>query len=96
MSTITSPVFSEVAIVLGDRDINELFRSSLFSAVRSVYEVKPFHLVFSLEVWEGYRKPATKDFKTHMNAEAAKGGFDFLPRPPVITFNIRARYARFA
>jgi len=95
LSTITSSVFSEVVMVLEDSDVHDVIPWGLFSVVRSMYEVKPFHLVFSLEIWEGDRKRATERFKRLIDAEAAKGGLDFLPCPPVIAFNTRAARDRF-
>jgi len=94
MLTITSPAFSEVVIVLGDGAINDtwFFQHWLFDVVRTMHEVKPFRLVFCLEVWEGVREYTVGRLKRHINAEAAEGGLDFLPCPPVITSNTRATY----
>jgi len=94
MATITSPVFSDVVIVLEDGAIDNPWfsRYRLFHAVRSVHEVKPFRLVFCLEVWEGSLEYTVGRLKRYINAEAAEGGLDFLPRPPVIVSNTQATY----
>jgi len=96
LPTITSSVFSEVIIIFEDSDIQDFFPWGLFNVVRGMYEVKPFHLVFSLETWERNRKRATERLKWLIDAEAAKGGLDFLPCPPVIVFNTRAASDRYA
>jgi len=77
LPTITSSMFSEVVIVFEDSDIQDLFPWGLFSVVRGMYEVKPFHLVFSLETWEGNQECATESLKRLIDGEAAKGGLDF-------------------
>ena len=61
-----------------------------------MYEVKPFHLVFSLEIWEGDRNSTTEILKRYIEAEEAKGGLEFLPCPPVIVFNTRTARNQFA
>ena len=98
LSTITSPVFSEVVIVLQDNDIRDfrLFRCGLFSIVQGMYEVKPLRLVFSLEIWEGDRERATEGLKRCIDAEVVQGGLEFLPHPPVTVFNTYAARNRFA
>ena len=91
-------MFSEVVIVLEDGDIFDwrLSQCGLFSLVRGMYEVRPFRLVFGLEVWEGDRKYTTESLKGYIDAEAVKGALEFLPYPPAIVFNTRAARARFA
>jgi len=73
-----------------------LFRCELFNAVRDMYEVKPFRLVFSLEIWEGDRERATEWLKRCIDVEAVEGRLAFLPCPPVIVFNTRAALNQFA
>ena len=89
-------MFSEVVIVLEDDDIHELFQRGLFGVVRRVHEVKPFRLVFSLEIWEGERVYITESLKRYVDAEVVKGRLEFLPCPPVIVSNTRATRYRFA
>ena len=94
LSTITSPVFSEVVIVLQDGSIRNGYSfEHLLSVVRGTYEVKPFCLIFCLEIWEGYREDATKRLRSHINAEAARGWLDFLPCPPIIVYNTQATHS---
>jgi len=86
LSAIISPVFSEVVIVLEDRDIldADFFQYTLFRVVRDMYKVKPFRLVFCLEVWDGDLEEATRRLKWYIGMEATRGGLEFLPCSPVI------------
>ena len=92
LSTITSSVFSEVVIILGDGVIHhtDFFQQVLFRVVRGMYEVKPFRLVFCLEIWDGDREDNTERLRRYIDAEAAKGGLNFLPCSPIIVSNTRA------
>ena len=92
MRTITSSAFSDVVIVLENGAFNDRWFSQqrLFHVMRSMYEVKPFRLVFCLEVWEGFREYTAERLKRYIDVEAANGGLDFLPCPPVIISNTRA------
>ena len=86
-------MFSDVVVVLHDGTIDDtdFIQHDLFNILRGMYEVKPFCLVFCLEVWEGFREYTAGELKRCIDAETAKGGLDFLSRPPVITSNTRAK-----
>ena len=92
LPTITSPVFSDVVIILREGTIQDMvfIQHVVFSTMRSLYEVKPFRLVFSLEIWEGDKENIVEMLKRCIDVETAKGGLDFLPCPPVIVSNTRA------
>ena len=92
LPTITSPVFSDIVIVVQGRIIQNLhsFRHILFEMMKDLYEVKPFRLVFCLEVWDGDREDAVKRLKEYIDEEAAKGGLEFVPCPPLIVFNTQS------
>ena len=86
-------MFSDVVIVLRESTIQDtiFIQHAVFNnIVRGMYEVKPFHLVFSLETWEGDKEDTVKALRRCVDVETAKGRLDFLPRPPVIVFNPRA------
>ena len=85
LSTVTSPVFSYVVILIRD-DINNthFLRYSLFSAVRDMSEVRPFRLVFRLGKLPLDGEGNRERLKGLIEAEVAKGGLGPLPRPPVI------------
>lgn len=52
--TIASSVFSDVVLIL---------QGDLVTVVRGMYEMKPFRLVFCLEVQEGHREHITERLK---------------------------------
>ena len=87
LSTITSPAFSEIVIVVEDNVTHyaDFFQHVLSKVVRRLYEVKPFRLVFCLKVWDGDREATVKRLKGYIDGEAAEGGLEFLPCPPVIS-----------
>ena len=91
LPTITSPMFSDVVIVLQESTIHDtrFMQHILFDIARGMHEVKPFCLVFCLEVWEGNREYVTGELKRYTDADAAKGGLDFLPCPPAIISDTR-------
>lgn len=93
MLTITSPVFSDIVIVLEDQDIcnEKFFRLILSKYLPSLYRIKPFRLVFCLEIWDGDREETTKRLKGYIEVEEARGGMGFLSCPPKIICDTRAR-----
>ena len=94
LSTITSSVFSDLVIVLEERTTRyaDFFQHALFTLVRRVYEARPFRLVFSLETRHDDREHTVGMLKKYIDAEAAAGGLNFLPCPPVILSSTRVRY----
>ena len=92
LPTITSPVFSDIVIVVESGTIQNPHPSShvSFELMRHLYEVKPFRLVFCLEVWDGDREVALRRLKEYIDGEAAKGVLEFLPCPPLIISNTQS------
>jgi len=88
LPTIASPVFSDVVLVLQGNSIREadFLQRDLVSVVRGMYEMKPFRLVFCLEVPEERREDTTERLKTCIKTETAEGRLDFLHCPPVIVY----------
>lgn len=85
-------MFSDVVIVLREGSIQDMnfIQHVVFDIVRGMYKVKPFHLVFCLEIWEGDKEYIEERLRGCIDVETAKRGLDFLPRPPVIVSNTRA------
>jgi len=91
-STITSPVFSELVIVLAGYGISYLSKEVvMFETLRKMHEVRPFKLVFSFEgpcfvFWSG--RPALveprRELKEVLDSLATNGLLDFLGSPPTI------------
>ena len=60
-STITSPVFSELVIVLGGDRMSYLpSEIALFETLRAMNEVRPFKLVFLFEVEDSFQVEARR------------------------------------
>ena len=85
LSTVTSPVFSDVVITLQDDIVRSHFlRYNLFTAVRDMSKVKSFRLVFRLGKLSRDGEGDRERLKGLIEAEAAKGGLGPLSQPPVI------------
>ena len=85
LSTVTSPAFSDVVIILRHDTIrDEKFLQVLFRVVQNMYKVKPFHLVF----WLGTALRGGEDdrerLKKMIGVQASEGGFGPLLHPPVV------------
>ena len=84
-STITSPVFSELALILGNESIAYLPSDiMLFETLRTMNEVKPFKLVFLLVVPIRLQEEARRKVAEAIDSVTAKGFLDFLDSPPTI------------
>ena len=82
-STITSPVFSELVIVLTGHVDFSRWTVKLSGALRIINKVKRIKLVFSLEApspsqWE------TQQLEEFLESMTAGGFLDFLDSPPSI------------
>ena len=84
-STITSPLFSELVIVLGRRGAAHLrWAGWWFESMRRMSEVRPFKLAFLLEVPDLHREEAQQEMVETLESVAAEGLLDFLDSPPTI------------
>lgn len=94
LSTITSPVFSDLVIIFEDKAARyvHLLYHTLFSMVRRMYEVRPFRLVFRLEIRGGDHEETARMLKECIDAQVVRGELWFLPCPPVILSSTRARH----
>jgi len=95
LSTITSPLFSEVVLI--SEPVSEghaILRPSLINIVGGMYQVKPFRLVFCLWVWDGDQGDAMERFKAGLDEEVVQGTFGFLTYPPVILSYTRLAWHR--
>ena len=83
-STITSPVFSELVIVLGGyNQIRQLPREVvLFKTLRKMSEIRPFKLGFLLVVLDPTNVEPLRKFAADVDRVAAKGLLSFLDSPP--------------
>jgi len=95
LSAITSPVFSELVIVLWtDNHITRFpWNPVLFQTLRTMREVRPFELVFLLDMNSPHLRhgearrnvvEALRKFTKALDSVIAKGLLDFLDSPPTI------------
>lgn len=83
--TIKSPVFSELAIVIeGDMATYLPHEVVLFETLGKMSEVRPFKLVFSLDVPDFAREEVWRKLARALDLVTAKGLLRFLGSPPVI------------
>lgn len=91
-STITSPVFSELVIVIaGDATTQLPQGGGLFGALRTMNEVRRFKLVFLLEVADPDEVGPRWGFSEASNLVTVNGPLTFLDSPPT-TRVVRSRY----
>ena len=85
-STLKSPAFSELVIVLAGHEITTLhWEDTLFKTLRKVNEFRPFKLVFLLEgPFFGRAGVARSAVAGVLDSATAKGFLDFLHSPPTI------------
>ena len=84
-STITSPVFSELVILIGAKGAAHLpSEVPLFKTLRTMHEVRPFKLVFLLVALDLAREEARKKLEGAIDSVTADGLLDFLDSPPTI------------
>ena len=95
LSTVTSPVFSDVVVILQDSIISDphFLQNTLFRAVRDMCEVKPFRLVFQLGKSPRDGEGDRERLKGMIGAQAAEGGFGPLTDPPVIVSYTRPAWS---
>jgi len=89
-STITSPLFSEVVIVLENRDISGLLSHvSFFETLRTMTRVRPFDLVFLLTVLDDLQEEARRRLMEVLDSAVGKRRLNFLGSPPTIRMRSR-------
>jgi hypothetical protein len=82
-STIISPVFSELAILIGvDAAARLPSEVTLFETLRAMNKVRPFKLVFLLMAPRLSLREAHQKFAGAFDSVIARGLFDFLNSPP--------------
>jgi len=94
-STVTSPVFFDVVVILQVSIISDpnFLQSTLFRAVRDMCEVRPFRLVFWLGRSSQDREDDMERLKEMIGVQAAEGRLGPLPDPPGFVSYARPRKA---
>ena len=95
-STIVSPVFSELVIILQGGDVADLplYLKAFFETLRSMNEARPFELAFLVEDFsprpeEARHEEIRQDFAEALLWINREGLLDFLESPPNIQINPR-------
>lgn len=84
-STITSPVFSELVIILTGRPSLYLPQEALlFETLRVMNEAVPFESVFLLEVLDPFQEEAHQGLVRAFDIATANGLLTFVKSPPTI------------
>ena len=84
-STITSPVFSELVILIGVNRATRLpSEVTLLETLHTMNEVRPFKLVFSLVDPGPFQGEAQQKLARALDSAITRGLFDFLNSPPTI------------
>jgi len=91
LSTIASPVFSEIVVVFSADDVCWP-PCGLAEMLHEMYEIREFRVAFCLEA-EEIRASNLRTLKSATQADVANGSYDFLPGPPVIFSRNLAKYA---
>jgi hypothetical protein len=83
--TITSPMFSELVIVIGVKAVTYLpLDVPLFETLRMMNGVRPFKLVFLLVDPDLFWGEVRRKLERALDSVAARGLLDFLGSPPTI------------
>jgi hypothetical protein len=83
--TITSPVFSELVIVIGVDAVARLpSEVKLFKTLRTMNHVRVFKLVFLVVDPDSSQEKARRMLAGALDLAAARGLLDFLASPPTI------------
>jgi hypothetical protein len=84
-STIASPVFSELVILIGpDVVTGSPSGDPFFETLRTMNGVRPFKLVFFLVAPDLLREEACQKLEGAIDSVIARGLLDFLDSPPTI------------
>jgi len=84
-STITSPVFSEFVISIARDEIADLHSDiTLFETLRAMNGVRPFILVFLLNLRRSPPEEALQVLMKALESANTEGLLDFLDSPPII------------
>jgi len=83
ISTINSPMFSEVVLVFQRPDLYRPYSIS-FETFREMHSKRKFRLVFCLEVLKKYRNPGFQVMRQRMEYEMTQRRLNFLESPPTL------------
>ena len=77
-STIRSPTFSELVIVITNHELPNLpWDATMFETLRKMNEIRPFRLVFLAEAPGSYQEKLRQCLEGPLNLATAQGFFDY-------------------
>lgn len=88
LSTIRSPLFSEVILVFQRPDLYRPYYIP-FEVFRQMHSMKKFRLIFCLEVARRHRSLGLRVMRQRMDYELAERRLDFLESPPTLAISER-------
>ena len=88
VSTIKSPLFSEVILVFQRPDLYRPYYIP-FEVFRQMHSRRKFRLIFCLEVAKRYRNSGLRVMRQRMEYELAGKRLDFLETPPTLVISER-------
>lgn len=88
VSTIRSPLFSEVILIFQRPDLYRPYYIP-FEVFRQMHSMKKFRLIFCLEVARRYRNTGLRIMRQRMEYELSERRLDFLESPPTLAISER-------
>jgi len=90
LSTITSPVFSEIVVVFSTKGLYHSPRG-FASTLHEMYRIRQFKAAFCLETLGGSTVGDLHALVLKTRAAVVEGTYDFLPCPPSVFSRVRDR-----
>ena len=84
LSTITSPAFSELVIIIHNKAKTLPSNVTLFETLRAMSGVRPFKLVFLLDPQDAFQEEERRELVGALDLVVARDFLDFLDSPPTI------------
>lgn len=91
LSTIASPVFSEIVIVFSEDEVRWL-PPGLDNALHKMYKIRKFRVAFCLETIERLEALNLRLLMSEVEVGAFKDSLNFLPCPPSVFSRTQAKY----
>ena len=83
-STIKSPVFSELVIIITSYAVHLPTEVTLFKTLRRMREIRPFKLVFLLEASDFHQEQVRRELVEALDLISASNSLNFLTSEPTI------------
>ena len=94
LSSIVSPVFSEIVIIFSETDMYQT-PEFVASVMREFLVTKHWKMAFCLEMSERSRAENLRRFTLGTERAVAAGVYDFLPSPPLVFSRTAVKHGRY-